>query len=180
MEMSRHNHPSVSILVFLALTLALWLALGVPGFGFLSKAWIPAIGWVACLLFACFVRQLSRFLGVDPATYGPVAALFGAAVPAFGAIVAAAALVAIRYGDPADGSGSGWGSSPALGALFVILALASFLPLRLLGNETLGAVGERPLGEPRRPVSSHPDAPRTAAELDALVNQHKDGGSASA
>ena len=147
------------------LTLALWLALRMPDGDFLSRAWMPAAAWVVFAVMASAPSLLARAFRVDDATYGPVAFIVGSAVPAVGAVLAAAALLVARHAAEASPTVAEWASSPLLGAAFVLILLFSITSVAVLGHRSIGAAGQRPIVDPRPTVISHPDPPRSAAQL---------------
>lgn len=151
------------ILVFAGSCVALWLALSTPGTDFARRAWIPLAGWVALGLLAALPEWTSRRAGTDPDTYGMVGGAWGSATSGLGALLAAAALLAARYSAVPDSRWERWATSPVLGALFVLIFLASFVPLMAMTNCDLGERGTRPLTEKRQGVSSH-SAPVKSAE----------------
>jgi hypothetical protein len=155
---------ALSILVASFLTLALWLALAMPGASFLGLAWLPSAAWLIFISLASAPRVLSRLFRVDEPTYGPVAFALGAAVPGIGAAIAAVLLLVARYA----GEGAvAWACSPIVGALFVLLLLVTIVPIALMGHRSIGAAGANPIADPRPMMRSHPDALRTAADFDS-------------
>jgi hypothetical protein len=152
------------ILVFAGFSVALWLALSTPGPDFARHAWIPLAGWFALGLLTVLPEWTSRRAGTDPETYGMVAVAWGSATSGFGTLLAAAALLVARYSVVPDSRWERWATSPVLGALFVLIFLASFVPLMAMTNRDLGEAGTRPLAERRDGVLSHSDPVKSAEE----------------
>ncbi len=155
---------SRGILVFSGLSLALWLALWMPGLEFARRAWIPISGWVVLGLLAALPRRMPPLAGVHGPTYGMVALAWGGVVCGGGALLAAAALLLARYSTAPGVPWERWATSPVLGALFVLLFLAAVVPMSAMTNRDLGAVGTTPLEEGREGLRSHGAPTRSAEE----------------
>jgi hypothetical protein len=153
------------MLVPAGLTLALWLALRMPGGDFLGQAWMPAAAWVVFIVLASTPSVLAHAFRVDGPTYGPLAFLVGSVIPAVGALVAAAALFVARYAAEAAPTLAEWASSPILGALFVLVMLGAATSMAVMAHRSIGAAGEMPVADRRPTMVSQPDPPRTAAHL---------------
>lgn len=161
-------------LVFLGLTVALWLALRMPGIQFLLECWIPLAGWLVFGFMASCPASTAARLGVHGPTYGAVAATIGAVIPAAAAVLAALLLLCGRYlGTGADSIGN-WATSPLLGAVFVLALLGTLVPLALMGDHNLGRLGTQPLADTRAPMSSHPPAPKSNAEFQSQSETVRD------
>lgn len=153
------------MLVPAGLTLALWLALRMPGSDFLGQAWMPAAAWLLFIVLASAPSILARVFRIDAPTYGPLAFLVGGAIPAVGALVAAAALFVARYAAEATPDLAEWASSPILGALFVLILLGAATSVAVMGHRSIGAAGQLPVADHRPTMVSQPNPPRTAAHL---------------
>lgn len=157
--------PSLAVITFLALSIALWLALSMPGPEFFGRAWIPAGGWLLLLPLALSPRLLCAVFRVDAATYGSLAIAFGGFVPALGAALAAALLLIARYAGTGSDQSGHWSTSPVLGAAFILILLATVIPISLMSSRSIGRPGTRPSMDPRRTMESHAEPPRSADDL---------------
>lgn len=158
---------SVEPLIFLGLTVALWLALGLPGVAFFAEAWIATAAWLLFGVLATFPNLVARFFEIDRSTYGMVAIAFGSVVPAAAALLATAMLLVARYLGTGSDTFGRWSTHPILGAVFVILLIAALVPISLLARRTLGSAGIDPVIDPRAPMRSHPEAPKSRVEFQA-------------
>ena len=165
---------SIGPILFAGLTIALWLALGMPVRAFFEEAWIPAVAWILFGILASSPGALARSWGVDMPTYGTVALAFGAVVPAVGALLAAGMMLGARYLGTGSQSLGYWAISPLLGALFVVLLVLSIAPFAILSNRTLGARGADPLVDPRQRLRSHPPSSKSEAEFEAANHASSD------
>jgi hypothetical protein len=104
-------------------------------------------------------------LAVDEDTYGMVSLALGSIVPIIGALLAAVALFVARYIGVGDESSGSWATSPILGAFFVLLLMATFVPLVLFQDRTIGARGTTPIVDNRGTMQSNSPAPRSAEEF---------------
>ncbi len=156
---------SIARILFVGCTLALWLALGMPSGAFFAEAWIPSVAWLILGALAVASGRLSRMLAVDEDTYGMVSLALGSIVPIIGALLAAVALFVARYIGVGDESSGSWATSPILGAFFVLLLMATFVPLVLFQDRTIGARGTTPIVDNRGTMQSNSPAPRSAEEF---------------
>ena len=133
--------PNIGTILFVGLSLALWLAAGMPGVGFLADAWIPVSAWLVLGAMATSASRVARAMGVDPAMYGPVALALGSIVSGGGAVLAAAMLLVAKHVGTGGDSVGRWATSPVLGAVFVVLimtTLALYALLATRGGEPRG------------------------------------------
>lgn len=157
--------PSLAVITFLALSIALWLALSMPGTEFFRRAWIPAGGWLLLLPLALSPRLLCAIFRVDAATYDSLAIAFGGFVPALGAAFAAALLVVARYAGTGSDQSGHWSTSPVLGAAFILILLGTVIPISLMSSRSIGRAGAEPSMDPRDTMGSHAEPPRSESDL---------------